>query len=71
MDDVLQVHYTGTLDDGSVFDCSLDRDPLEFEVGGGKVIPGFDDLVLGLSEGEKRTKVIPSTKAYGQYQTIC
>ena len=61
----VQVHYTGTLDDGEVFDSSLDREPLEFEVGGGKVIPGFDDLVTGLSEGEKRKQVVPAAKAYG------
>lgn len=62
-----QVHYTGTLEDGSVFDSSLEREPLEFEVGGGKVIPGFDDAVLGLAEGESRKQLVPATRAYGQY----
>ena len=65
-----QVHYTGTLVDGEVFDSSLDREPLEFEVGGGKVIPGFDDLVMGLSEGEKRKQVVPAEKAYGKSLSI-
>ena len=62
-----QVHYTGTLGDGSVFDSSLEREPLEFEIGGGKVIPGFDDAVLGLAEGESRKQLVPATRAYGQY----
>jgi len=61
-----QVHYTGTLEDGSVFDSSLEREPLEFEIGGGKVIPGFDDAVLGLAEGESRKQLVPATRAYGQ-----
>ena len=48
------VHYTGTLDDGTEFDCSRDRSPLKFKVGGGQVIAGFDDAVLGLTAGESR-----------------
>ena len=62
----VQVHYTGTLEDGSVFDSSLEREPLEFEVGGGKVIPGFDDAVMGLAEGEKRKQLVPAERAYGK-----
>lgn len=62
----LQVHYTGILEDGSVFDSSLEREPLEFEVGGGKVIPGFDDAVMGLAEGEKRKQLVPAERAYGK-----
>lgn len=63
---VWQVHYTGTLEDGSEFDSSLEREPLEFEIGGGKVIPGFDDAVMGLAEGESRKQLIPATRAYGE-----
>lgn len=62
----VQVHYTGTLENGSVFDSSLEREPLEFEVGGGKVIPGFDDAVMGLTEGEKRKQLVPAERAYGK-----
>ena len=63
---VRQVDYTGTLEDGSEFDSSLDKEPLEFEIGGGKVIPGFDDAVLGLAEGESRKQLVPATRAYGE-----
>ena len=64
---LLQVHYSGTLEDGSVFDSSLEREPLAFEVGGGKVIPGFDDAVMGLAEGEKRKQLVPAERAYGKH----
>ncbi len=64
------MHYTGTLEDGTVFDSSLERDPLEFEIGGGKVIPGFDDAVMGLAEGETRKQLVPATRAYGKYTFI-
>ncbi|KAG2492468.1 hypothetical protein HYH03_009409 [Edaphochlamys debaryana] len=64
--DFVKVHYTGTLDDGSVFDSSRQRDPLEFVVGGGKVIKGFDTAVTGLEEGGKRTSRIPPADAYGE-----
>ena len=63
--DKVKVHYTGRLDDGSQFDSSKDREPLEFEVGANQVIPGFEDAVVGLSEGESTTVNIPSDQAYG------
>jgi peptidylprolyl isomerase len=66
--DSVKVHYTGRLDDGTVFDSSKDREPLEFSVGKGQVIKGFDEAVTGLSEGEKKTIRIPSGEAYGDYK---
>jgi len=61
----VKVHYKGTLEDGSVFDSSEGRDPLEFKVGVGQVISGFDNAVQGMSEGETKTVKIPSAEAYG------
>lgn len=63
--DTVQVHYKGTLSDGTVFDSSEGRSPLEFTVGSGQVIKGFDDGVLGMNEGEKKTIDIPVEDAYG------
>ena len=63
--DTIQVHYHGTLADGSIFDSSTGRDPLAFEVGGGMVIEGFDNGVLGMAVGDKRTVEIPAEQAYG------
>ncbi len=63
--DTVKVHYKGTLDDGAVFDESKDRGPLEFTVGERKVIPGFEDAVLGMEEGETKKETIPSDQAYG------
>ncbi len=64
--DVVRVHYTGTLDDESQFDSSVGRDPLEFTVGAGMVIPGFDEVVRGMEPGETRTTRIPPEDAYGE-----
>jgi peptidylprolyl isomerase len=63
--DTVKVHYTGRLDDGSVFDSSQGRAPLEFTVGGGQVIPGFDEAISGMSPGEEKTVTIPAGQAYG------
>jgi peptidylprolyl isomerase len=64
--DFVKVHYTGTLEDGEVFDSSLDREPLEFEVGAGQVIPGFDQGVEGMVAGESRRIEITADRAYGE-----
>ena len=62
----VRVHYTGTLEDGEVFDSSRERDPLEFEVGAGMMIAGFDAAVNGMSIGETKTVTIPCEEAYGE-----
>lgn len=63
--DTVRIHYTGTLEDGTVFDTSQNRDPLEFTLGEGKVISGFEEAVEGMEEGEQKTAEIPSDDAYG------
>ncbi|MFP3948111.1 MAG: peptidylprolyl isomerase [Longimicrobiales bacterium] len=64
--DTVSIHYTGRLEDGTVFDTSENRDPLEFTLGEGNVIPGFEKAVQGMAEGESKTATIPSDEAYGQ-----
>ena len=66
--DTVKIHYTGTLDDGTQFDSSAGRDPLEFQLGGGQVIPGFDKAVDGMAVGEKKDVNIPAAEAYGDRQ---
>lgn len=63
--DKVKVHYHGKLTSGETFDSSAGREPLEFEVGGGMVIKGFDDGVTGMTIGEKKTINIPFDEAYG------
>ena len=63
--DKISVHYTGKLTDGTLFDSSAEREPLEFEIGSGMVIKGFDEGVMGMSVGEKKTVHIPAAEAYG------
>jgi peptidylprolyl isomerase len=63
--DKVKVHYHGKLTSGETFDSSTGRDPLEFEVGSGMVIKGFDEGVTGMSVGEKKTVNIPYDEAYG------
>lgn len=65
--DIAHVHYIGTFDDGSEFDSTYDRDPLEFEVGAEEVIPGFEACVVDMEIGEKKSVRIPVEDAYGEY----
>ncbi len=65
--DTVRVHYTGTLADGSIFDSSEGRDPLEFVVGSGQVIPGFDAAVSDLGVGDTATVTIVAADAYGEH----
>jgi FKBP-type peptidyl-prolyl cis-trans isomerase 2 len=66
--DTVAVHYTGTLEDGSVFDSSREREPLEFVLGEQNVIPGFEKMVLGMTTGETKTTTIPAADAYGEHR---
>ena len=65
--DNISIHYVGTLDDGTVFDSSEGREPLNFTVGSGEVIPGFDAGVRGMEAGETREIHIAPDQAYGEY----
>jgi len=64
--DTVKVHYTGTLENGEVFDTSQEREPLEFQLGQGQLIPGFEKAVIGMSEGDSTKVDIPSDEAYGE-----
>ena len=66
--DVVRVHYTGKLDDGTVFDSSIGREPLQFTIGNGQVIPGFEQAVVGMKPSESITVKIPVAEAYGPYR---
>ena len=66
--DTVRVHYTGKLEDGTVFDSSTDRDPLEFTIGAGQIIPGFEEAVIGMNPGESKTTTISPDKAYGPHR---
>jgi len=67
--DSVQIHYTGTLDDGTQFDSSAGRDPLAFELGSGQVIPGFDKAVDGMTAGDSKSVNIPPEDAYGPHHS--
>jgi peptidylprolyl isomerase len=66
--DLVRVHYTGSLKDGTVFDSSLDKEPLEFKIGCGVIIPGFENGVIGMNEGDTKVVSIPPEDAYGLYR---
>ena len=63
--DKIKVDYTGKLEDGNVFDSSEGKEPLEFEVGSGQLIKGFDDTVIGMKKGEEKEVTITKDNAYG------
>lgn len=65
--DTVRIHYTGTLEDGTVFDSSDGREPLEFQLGSGQIIPGLDQALPGMSVGEAKTVHIPCDLAYGAH----
>lgn len=64
--DTVKVHYTGKLADGQVFDSSLEREPIEFTLGQGQLIPGFEKGVIDMKVNEKKTVTIPCGEAYGE-----
>lgn len=66
--DTVKIHYTGRLEDGTVFDSSANREPFEFTINSGQVIPGFDQAVTGMTPGETKTKKIPVDQAYGPHR---
>jgi peptidylprolyl isomerase len=66
--DTVKVHYSGKLDTGFLFDTSEGSDPLEFKIGSGTLITGFEEAVVGMSPGESRTVLIPPEKGYGLYR---
>ncbi|NWF97828.1 MAG: peptidylprolyl isomerase [Nitrospirae bacterium] len=65
--DTVQVHYTGKLNDGTIFDSSVTREPLEFKIGDGRLIPDFESAVVGMNVNESKTIKIESEKAYGPH----
>lgn len=68
MGDIVKVHYTGKLEDGTVFDTSIERGPLQFTIGEGQVIPGFEQSVVGMNQGESKTAKVPAHEAYGPHR---
>ena len=66
--DTVKVHYNGRLGTGVLFDTSEGSDPLQFEIGSGRLISGFEEAVIGMSPGEKKTVHIPPEKGYGLYR---
>ncbi|HNQ54604.1 MAG TPA: FKBP-type peptidyl-prolyl cis-trans isomerase, partial [Methanothrix sp.] len=66
--DTVKVHYTGRIDTGVIFDTSEGADPLQFKIGEGTLIQGFEEAVVGMSPGESKTVRIPPEKGYGLYR---
>jgi len=66
--DTVKIHYTGRIKDGQVFDSSKEREPIEFEIGSGRVIAGVDKGVIGMKPGEKKEVTVPPQEGYGEYE---
>lgn len=66
--DNVKIHYTGKLDDGTVFDSSTKREPLQFKIGENKIIPTIEQNVIGMKQGESKVIKIPAEKAYGPHR---
>lgn len=66
--DCVKIHYTGKLEDDTVFDSSVNRAPLQFTLGEGKIIPGFEKAIIGMNPGESKTVKIPYDEAYGPHR---
>jgi peptidylprolyl isomerase len=66
--DTVKVHFTGRLEDGTVFDTSVEREPYEFTIGQSRIIPGFAEAVMGMKPGDSKTVEIPAEKAYGPHR---
>ena len=66
--DTVRVHYTGTLADGTEFDSSMAREPIELTLGGGQVIPGFESALMGMAEGDSKSVTLEPDDAYGPHQ---
>ena len=66
--DTVRVHYRGKLQDGSIFDLSFDREPVQFTISKGQVIPGFEEAVVGMNPGDSKTTELPVEKAFGPYR---
>ena len=67
--DLVAVHYTGTLEDDTVFDTSAEREPLEFTIGAGGLVKGFEEAVIGMAAGDKKSFTVTSEDAYGAHST--
>ena len=66
--DTMKIHYTGKLEDGTIFDTSAKRDPLQFIIGAGQVVSGFEQAIVGMNPSESKTVKVPADKAYGPHR---
>ena len=66
--DTVKVHYRGKLHDGSVFDATFDREPLQFTIGEGQIVPGLEEAVVGMNPGDSKTTELPVEKGFGPHR---